>query len=447
VTRSIPLIPYPPGKPTTLDANDRSDPHEHGSTPGDPFRHPDWVPGSDPDLGNTPAPRIGRGRIIRGLASQWWRILLVWLLVATPVAYLIYRFVDPTYEAASLLRAEPSAIDRYNPGQRGISSPGEVRPYLETQIRSLTSDRVLDAAIARPSISNLPMIRSSKDPKAAIRQELKVDIVGKNTHLIEVALSSRDPDEAAAIVNAVVDAYLDQHNRYQQATNQTLKLHLENELGKLRKQIQDKQDDLEKLVEKGNVSVARQIMVPKPVGKEKAEENESSFSTVTEDQYRDMSNRLIQADFELMDAQARIDTARLPKAQASADKIRELDSAVEEARRKRDRYRTYIARIEVRSISQSTEQLRAQKLNQELSYLRRLHEAVSQRLGQLEFEIGQEAYRISVQDKAAVPRAPADNKRLANMGGASVGLLLVIFGSFLVRELTARGPTARDATA
>jgi hypothetical protein len=148
-----------------------------------------------------------------------------------------------------------------------------------------------------------------------------------------------------------------------------------------------------------------------------------------------------------MDARSRLEAATLPKAQAAAEKLRDLEAAVEEARRKRDRYRNYIARLEVRPVSQNTDQVRASMLNQKLSYLMRLQESVGQRLGQLEFEIGQEAYRISVQDKASVPRVPAYNMRAAYIGGASAGLLLLIFGVFLVREFTARGATAGDARA
>jgi uncharacterized protein involved in exopolysaccharide biosynthesis len=148
-----------------------------------------------------------------------------------------------------------------------------------------------------------------------------------------------------------------------------------------------------------------------------------------------------------MDAQARLETARLPKAQASAEKIRDLESSVQEARRRRELYQSYIAQVRVESTSQSTEQLRVSTLNQDLTYLRRLHEAVKQRLGQLEFEIGQEAYRIDVQDKASTPRVPSDNTRWKYVFAAPVGILFLIFGLFLVRELTSRGVATRNAMA
>ena len=83
---------------------------------------------------------------------------------------------------------------------------------------------------------------------------MKVGIVG-DTYLIEVALTSRNPDEAAAIVNAVVEAYMDQHTRYHQTKNLSLKSNLDIELNKLNAKLEQKQKELTELVEKGNVSV------------------------------------------------------------------------------------------------------------------------------------------------------------------------------------------------
>src|SRR6185312_15566541 len=148
-----------------MDTDDRSDPNVPGSSHGAPFHHPDWAAGSAPNPGGTKSPRIGRGSILRRLASHWWRILGLWLILATPVVYLIYTFVEPTFEAKSLLRAEPTTIDVYTPGQRRATNQDEVRPYLETQVQLIKSDRVLDVAIAKTEIGSLPMIRSSKDPK------------------------------------------------------------------------------------------------------------------------------------------------------------------------------------------------------------------------------------------------------------------------------------------
>jgi uncharacterized protein involved in exopolysaccharide biosynthesis len=416
-----------------MDTHDHSDPNALGSIPGGSYPHADWAAG----LGSGPAPRSGRRSILRGLAGHWWRILSLWVLVSAPVTYLIYTLVDPTYEAISLLQAEPTTAELFSPALRGTPDTSADRRYLLTQINLLKSQSVLDAALARPEISGLPMIRSSKDPKADLGERLRIEIIGDNTYLLRVSLDSRDPDETAAIVNAVVEAYISQHNRYHQLTNLTLKTSLVAERNRLEQQIQEKQDELQKLVEKGNVSVNR--LAPAELVDKAADKGavKPSLRTVTEQQFEVMSSRLLQADFDLMDARARREAARLPGAQAPAEKIRELDSAVEAASLKRSSYQQYIEKIRVIGQAQSSEQLRASLWNQDLTYLRKLQDTIKQKLAQLEFEIGQEHYKIVVRDKAEVPKAPSTNRRLTYIPLASAGILFLILGAFLVREITA----------
>ena len=161
-------------------------------------------------------------------------------MASTPLVYAIYLMVEPTYEAAGLLRADPTPSCKSTaPRPPGTNSPKDGLPYLLTQVQLITSDSVLDAALARPGISNLPMIRSSRDPKADLHELMDIGTVGDHTYLIKVSLASRDPAEAAAIVNAVVAAYIDQHAGYHKNTNRALKMNLETELATLEKKIQD----------------------------------------------------------------------------------------------------------------------------------------------------------------------------------------------------------------
>ena len=67
------------------------------------------------------------------------------------------------------------------------------------------------------------------------------------------------------------------------------------------------------------------------------------------------------------------------------------------------------------------------------------------KLAQLDFEIGQETYRISVQDKAAPPKAPSNNKRIKYMAVAPVGILFVMLGLFLLVEIKAERVGDPDA--
>ncbi len=423
-----------------MDTHDGTDSNVQGSSGGGPFPHPDWAGGSDAGSG----PRSGRRTIIGRLARDWWRILLVWVLVSTPMTYLIYMLVEPTFEATSLLQVAPNVVDLFSPAvTRGTTAPEEVKPNLLTQVQLITCDAVLDAALSLPAIGNLPMIRSSKDPRATLRADLRVEIVGDNTHLIRVTLVSGDPNEAAAIVNAVVDAYLDQHNKYNLIRDRSQKTHLKTELDKLQHQIEKQQYEMAKLVEDENVPSYTLRST------DAADENagatvEPSLQTVTAEQSNRMADRLIAADFELMDVRARLEAARLAKdAPVSAEKLRELETTVEAAKQKALAYKRYIAQVRARTAG--ARQLQVAMLKEDLAYLKRSQEMVKQKLTQLEFEFSQETYRVTVQDRASAPKTPSNNRRLVSTAAAPVGVLFLILGLFLVRELRATRVAAPEA--
>jgi polysaccharide biosynthesis transport protein len=524
-----------------MDTIDRPDSNVPARYPADAPRMPAPLAPTPRDLAvaSPNSPQVTPRVLIRGLSRHWWRIMLFWLVLSAPVAYLIYALVEPTYEAISLLEAEPTPAEIYGPGLRGTPNMSAEKPYLLTQVQLLKSKNVLDAALAKPAISNLPMIRSSKDPKTTLRDELRVEIVNENTYLLEVALASKDPDEAAAIVNAVVDAYLEKHNRYHQLTNRALKTQLETERDRLEGQIQGKQEDLKKLVDKGNVTIKPQQLTAESSGKAEDGVPRLSIGLITQAQYQSVAQQLIDTDMKLIDATAARDTARAlveaarkraaegreqeqppQEAQLEArikeeflkdqdvraltDSIHEAKDALEQARRKarqpddpsivaadgaykarlrewdelwrqkrdeiadrlqvggedqkpealeervalldaeidrttkkRDSLKAMIKDLKIEGTTQNTEQLQASLLNQDLTYRKKLQDTINQKLAEVDFEIGQEQYKIKVRDKADVPKVPSNNKRLKYMAVAPVGVLFLMLGLFLLIEVRA----------
>src|SRR5262249_22464907 len=81
--------------------------------------------------------------------------------------------------------------------------------------------------------------------------------------------------------------------------------------------------------------------------------------------------------------------------------------------------------------------LEAELLSQDLSTLKHRQEVVKAKLAQIEFEMGQEAFRITVTDKADVPKAPSNNKRIKYLAVAPVGVLGLMLGLFLLLEIKA----------
>jgi hypothetical protein len=69
------------------------------------------------------------------------------------------------------------------------------------------SDGVLEQALANPLVASFPVISRSDNPKADLRQRMTVKIMNDG-YMTRVALELPDANQAATIVNSVVDAYL-----------------------------------------------------------------------------------------------------------------------------------------------------------------------------------------------------------------------------------------------
>jgi uncharacterized protein involved in exopolysaccharide biosynthesis len=371
--------------------------------------------------------------ILRRLAGHWRGILLLWLVLAAPAAYLIYNLVQPTYEAFSLLQVQPTQPDLFGPASNYAMNQAIAQPYLETQVQLIGSDKVLDGALARPAAATSPMIANSKDPKTDLRKEMVIEIV-KNTFMIRVALASRDPQEAAAIVNAVVDSYLEQHSVYHRSANKILKASLQDELHTLELKIAEKKKELKALFESGHIIRLTQHLVKPNIAKEDATGVRPAL-VATEEQYTKATDRLLQADLDLIDAQAQLEAARSAKAPALSEKLPEREAAVEEAKRKRAGYAQYIERLEVQTKISSTDTFNATMVSRELESLQRMEEIIAQKLEELSFESKQDVYRITMHDRAQVPKVPATKKRLIYMPAAAAGILFLIVGLFLIQEL------------
>ena len=111
------------------------------------------------DRSKAKAARIKSRGVLRRLAGRWWQLLLLWLLISAPITLSIWRFIVPTYEASSLLHIEPLADELFSVNRVGESQGST---YLKTEVTVLTSDRVLEPAVANALVVSLPTIKKSE---------------------------------------------------------------------------------------------------------------------------------------------------------------------------------------------------------------------------------------------------------------------------------------------
>jgi succinoglycan biosynthesis transport protein ExoP len=250
------------------------------------------------DLATTSGPQITPQLLMRGLTRHWWRILLLWLAVSTPLVYLIFLFVHPIYQAASMIRVEPSAPNLFATSKLHDVVGGGASPYLQTQVQLIKSDLVLDPALSSPTVSIIPAIKNSEDPKADLRKKLTVEAV-EDAFLIRVSLESTEPQDAAAIVNAVVESYRIYNERYALSANKRLRDSLEREDLLLQNKIEAVQVRLKALVQEGRVAPA-----VKEVPNTDDDPTQQIFKNLGAAHYQSALADLLRVDGELIDAES-----------------------------------------------------------------------------------------------------------------------------------------------
>ena len=281
-----------------------------------PLSLPAAVPALHGELSTPVTPSISSQTLLRGLTRHWWRILLLWLLISVPLAYLVYVLVEPTYEAFSTIRIEPVQPEIYNSVRANALETRNISAYLETQVNVIVSDKVLEEAIANPLVVNLPTVRQSDDPKAFLRKKLSVDIID-NAYMIRVALELTDAQQAATIVNTVVETYMMQNQIFNRSVNKNQQTALEQQLALVADRIKEKKTEMEKMVRESKADFS-----PPRINPGSKDENDQSsgptFGQVTQEQYNRALAQVDRVENDLFEAEALLETLE-KNAQASPD--------------------------------------------------------------------------------------------------------------------------------
>ena len=351
-----------------------------------------------------------------------------------PVACWIYYFKKPTYEAFSLLQVEPREPKLFD--ERGLDNVEykSVLPYLQTQVKLLTSDRVLWPAVAGSSVAKLPVIAKSQDPKADLRKKMDVEIL-ENTYLIRVALELPNGDHAARIVNAVVDSYLSYNKEYKHGANAQLKASLQLQLEKLKNELKTTSGELQALHQKGTVEIDKPKL---NLGRKEngGDGTQPTFSSLPAEQIQTIVDQMVKSDLELIATRAAID-ARQAANRQSPETITELKIKLDELTRRREALVKLFEQLKIEKKEVNTDTFPATLLNYELQNLLDKREKVTANLAQLDFESEQDSFRVLLVHPASVPKFAKDNDLVKYMAAAFFAVLFALIGLFLLLEINA----------
>ncbi len=143
------------------------------------------------------------------LAIAWrsrWLILLC-LLLGGAVAWAALQRATPRYTSASQI-----LVERSLPKMVGADfAMGTSGNFLNTQAEIIRSTSVLAAAAEQPEVRELRAIREADNPVGLLRQVVQVSI-GQDNDIITISAELSDANDAAQVVNAVVDSYITKYS-------------------------------------------------------------------------------------------------------------------------------------------------------------------------------------------------------------------------------------------
>ena len=192
---------------------------------------------------------------IEGLSESLFEILWRrrWTVLVTAVLALVGGFLylqraTPLYTSTSRIYVEQTGPQVFERDNSGMITRWD--NYLYTQAERLKSGETLSAALKAPGMANLRTLADASNLIADLRKKLEV-VVGKKDEIINVSFVSPYPEEAAHIVNTVVDSYITAHeNRKRSTLGEVVRILKEEKtkrndelLGKLQKMMEFKEQN------------------------------------------------------------------------------------------------------------------------------------------------------------------------------------------------------------
>jgi capsular polysaccharide biosynthesis protein len=133
--------------------------------------------------------------------------LVLGLLCAALVGPVVHIAIGDRYTAFSHLLVSMQENVVLFRDQAGAVDRERFEVYKATQQAKLTSGVVLKAALSKPEVAKLPVLRE-RDPAEWLAKRLSISFPGRAEVMTVSLTTSNNPQEAQRLVKAVVDAYI-----------------------------------------------------------------------------------------------------------------------------------------------------------------------------------------------------------------------------------------------
>jgi capsular polysaccharide biosynthesis protein len=151
---------------------------------------------------------LSMANLLRAFRRRWMLAISVGAVLFALCAGAVGYFVPANYTAYALLEIRVFEPEPLTSETRTSSNSAE-HSSENTPVTLIKSKPILQAALQRPGVAELNIVRSYEDPITWLEENLKVTFLG-DTDIPRVSLEGTEPEELAILVNAVKDAHMEQ---------------------------------------------------------------------------------------------------------------------------------------------------------------------------------------------------------------------------------------------
>ena len=242
------------------------------------------------------------------IGSVLWRgrtTIVLCMLVALALAVVYVALAPREYTAVTQILIDPSDLRAVGTDTQPAQANDAALLQVDSQVSVLTSDAVLRRVVASEGLDHDPefvrgpsllgvLLGRNDLPggrSLAALNELKRRVKvnrDERTYVIEVDVTSRDPNKAVSIANAIAQAYLAEQTQVRADAARQVSQSLTSRLKELKDGVREAEDKVEAYKQRNNLLAA-------------------SGQLVTDQQLTDMDNQLSAAHARTTDAKARLE--------------------------------------------------------------------------------------------------------------------------------------------
>ncbi len=200
-----------------------------------------------PELPPQLAPATDLKTYLYAFRRHWVLALGLGLLFSAILGPAVWIGIGPQYTAAAYLNVafqEKSLV--FSSGERMYEAEYEI--FKNTQLQLMKNRFVISAAVRKPEITRLAILKKQNDPVTWLMENISVSFPGK-AEVMELKLSTYNSQEAADIVTAVLEAYMSEvvdkeRDQRRQRISDLDRLHTEKE-----GEVRNRRNELKQLAE------------------------------------------------------------------------------------------------------------------------------------------------------------------------------------------------------